>query len=78
MLKGDKYFELIKITKLSEIMLAYRNRNSFSIYPIGLANKDFTLLLIFSFASILFGLGVLLDAFLSRRLYNDAMMVFEI
>jgi hypothetical protein len=78
MLKDDKYFELIKIIKPPEIMLAYKNRNSLLIYSTGLVNKDFTLLLIFSSAPILFRLDILLDALLDRRSYNNALMVSEI
>jgi hypothetical protein len=78
MFKGDKYFELMKITKPPEIMLAYRNRNSLSIYPIGLANIGFTLPLTFSFTPIFSGLGILPDALLNRRSYNDAIMAAEI
>jgi hypothetical protein len=78
MLKGDKYFELIEITKLPEVMLAYRNRSSSLTYPTGLANKGFTLLLTFSSAPILSELGALLNALLGRRLYNDVIMTSEI
>jgi hypothetical protein len=66
MLKSDKYFKLIEIIKPPEIMLAYRNRNSLLIYPTGLANIGFALLLTFSSAPILSGLGILLDALLGR------------
>ena len=78
MLKGDKYFELIKAIKLPEIMLVYRNRSSFLIYPTGLVNKDFTLSLTFSSALIFSGLGILLDALLGRRSYNDAIIIAKI
>jgi hypothetical protein len=77
MFKGDKYFELMEIIKPPEVIRAYRNRNSSLIYPTGLANKDFTLLLTFSSAPIFFGLGILLDVFLGRRSYDDAMMAFK-
>jgi hypothetical protein len=76
--KGDKYFELIKIIKSSEVMLAYRNRNFFLTYPTGLANIDFALLLTFSSAPIFSGLGILSDALLGRRSYNDVIMIAEI
>jgi hypothetical protein len=78
MLKGDKYFELMKIAKSPEIMLVYKNRNSSLTYPTGLANIGFTLLLIFNFASIFSGLSVLPDAFLGRRSYNNAIIVTKI
>jgi hypothetical protein len=78
MLKGDKYFELMKIAKPPEVMLAYRNRNSFSIYLTGLVNKSFILSLTFSSTPILSELSILPDALLGRRLYNDAIMVSEI
>jgi hypothetical protein len=78
MLKGDKYFELMKITKSPEVMLAYKNRNSFLTYPTGLVNKSFALLLTFNSAFIFSGLGVLPDAFLGRRLYDNVMMVVKI
>jgi hypothetical protein len=78
MLKGDKYFELIKVIKPLEIMLAYKNRNSFLTYPTGLANKDFILPLTFSSASLLSGLGVLSDALLGRQSYNNAIVTAEV
>jgi hypothetical protein len=78
MLKGDKYFELMEIAKSPEIILAYRNRNSLSTYPTGLANIGFVLLLTFSSAPILSGLGVLSDALLGRQSYNNAIVVAEI
>jgi hypothetical protein len=78
MLKDDKYFELIKITKPPKIMLAHRNRNSPLTYPTGLANIGFTLPLTFSSAPILFGLSVLPDALLGRRSYDDAIIITEI
>jgi hypothetical protein len=59
-------------------MLVHKNRNSLSTYPTGLANIDFTLLLTFSSAPILFGLGTLPDAFLDRRSYDNAIMAAEI
>jgi hypothetical protein len=59
-------------------MLAHRNRNSFLTYPTGLANISFTLLLIFSSAFIFSELGILSDAFLGRRSYDDAIMVVKI
>jgi hypothetical protein len=78
MLKDDKYFELIKIAKSPEIMLAYKNRSFFSIYPTGLANIGFALLLTFSSAPIFSELSVLSDALLGRRSYNDAIMIAKI
>jgi hypothetical protein len=78
MFKGDKYFKLMEITKPPEIMLAYRNRNSFLTYPTGLVNKGFTLLLTFNFAPILSGLGVLPDALLDRRSYDNAIITAKI
>jgi hypothetical protein len=78
MFKGDKYFELMKITKPSEIMLAHKNRNSLLIYPTGLANKDFTLPLTFNSAPIFFELNILPDALLGRRSYNDVIIVAEV
>jgi hypothetical protein len=59
-------------------MLVYKNRNSPLTYPTGLANIDFTLLLTFNSASILFGLSILPDALLGRRSYNDAIMAIKI
>jgi hypothetical protein len=78
MLKGDKYFELMEITKLPEVMLAHRNRKFFLIYPTGLANKDFTLPLTFSSAPILSGLNVLPDALLGRRSYDNAIVIVKV
>jgi hypothetical protein len=78
MLKGDKYFELIKIIKPPEVILAHRNRNFLLTYPTGLINKDFTLLLTFSSAPIFSGLGTLPDAFFGRRSYDNAIIVIEI
>jgi hypothetical protein len=78
MLKGDKYFELMEIAKSPEIILVYRNRNSLSTYPTGLANIGFILLLTFSSAPILSGLGILSDALLGRQSYNNAIVVAEI
>jgi hypothetical protein len=78
MLKGDKYFELIKIAKPPEVILAYKNRNSPLTYPTGLANKDFTLPLTFNSAPIFFGLDALPDALLDRRSYNNALITFKI
>jgi hypothetical protein len=78
MLKGDKYFELMEVIKPPEVMLAYRNRNFPLIYPIGLANKDFALPLTFSSAPILSRLGVLLDALLGRRSYNNVIIASKI
>jgi hypothetical protein len=78
MLKGDKYFELMEIIKSPEVMLAHKNRNSFSTYPIRLVNKGFILLLTFSSAPIFSGLGALPDALLGRRSYNNVIMVAEI
>jgi hypothetical protein len=76
--KGDKYFELIEIAKPSEIILAYRNRNSPLIYPTGLANIGFILLLTFSFALIFSKLDILSDALLGRRSYNNAIVAVKI
>jgi hypothetical protein len=59
-------------------MLAHKNRNFLLIYPIGLVNIGFALLLIFSFAPIFFRLGTLPDAFLGRRSYNNAIIIAEI
>jgi hypothetical protein len=78
MLKGDKYFELMEIIKSPEIMLAHRNRNFLLTYPTGLVNIGFTLLLTFSSTSIFSGLGILPDALLGRRSYNDVIMAAEI
>jgi hypothetical protein len=78
MLKGDKYFELIKAAKPPEITLAYRNRNFPLTYPTGLANKDFALPLIFSSAPIFSNLGALSDALLGRRSHDDALMASKI
>jgi hypothetical protein len=76
--KGDKYFELIETIKFPEVMLAHRNRNFFLIYPTGLANIGFALLLTFSSAPIFSGLDVLPDAFLGRRSYNNVIMTAKI
>jgi hypothetical protein len=78
MLKSDKYFELIKIAKPPEIMLAYKNRNFFLTYPTGLTNIGFILLLTFNFAPILSGLGTLSDALLGRRSYDDVIIIAKI
>jgi hypothetical protein len=78
MLKGDKYFKLIKTAKPSEVILAYKNRNSPLTYPTELANKDFTLSLTFSSAPIFSGLSILPDALLGQRSYNDAIMAVKI
>jgi hypothetical protein len=78
MLKGDKYFELMKIIKPPEIMLVYKNRNFPLTYPTGLVNISFALPLTFSFAFILFRLGVLSDALLSRRSYDNVIIIIEI
>jgi hypothetical protein len=78
MLKGDKYFELIKAAKFPEIMRAHKDRNSFLIYLTRLTNKGFTLPLIFSFTFIFSDLSALSDALLGRRFYNNVLMVFEI
>jgi hypothetical protein len=59
-------------------MLAYRNRNFPLTYPTGLANKGFALPLIFSSISILFGLGILLNALLGRRSYDNVIIIAEI
>jgi hypothetical protein len=78
MLKGDKYFELIETTKPPEVMRVYKDRNSSLIYSTRLTNKGFALLLTFSSAFMLSDLGILLDAFLDRRSYNDALIVSKI
>jgi hypothetical protein len=78
MLKGDKYFELMEIAKSPEVMLAHKNRNSLLTYPTGLANIGFALPLTFNFTPILSELGVLPDALLSRRSYDDAIMAVKI
>jgi hypothetical protein len=78
MFKSDKYFELMETVKPSEVMLVYRNWNFSLIYPIGLVNKDFALSLTFSFAPIFFGLGILSDALLGRRLYNNVIMAVKV
>jgi hypothetical protein len=78
MLKGDKYFELIETAKSPEVMLAYRNRNFPLIYLTGLINIGFALSLIFSSAPIFSELGVLLNALLDRRSYDDAIMAVEV
>jgi hypothetical protein len=78
MLKGDKYFKLIEATKPPEVMLAYRNRNFPLTYPTRLANIGFILLLTFSSAPIFFRLGILPDALLGRRSYNNAIIIAEI
>jgi hypothetical protein len=68
----------MKIIKSPEIILAYRNRNSFLIYSTGLANINFALPLTFNFAFILFGLDILSDAFLGRRSYDNVMVIAKI
>jgi hypothetical protein len=68
----------MKIAKPFEITLAHKNRNSFLIYPTGLVNKGFALLLIFNSAPILSSLGILLDALLGRRSYNNALIISEV
>jgi hypothetical protein len=78
MFKGDKYFELMEVAKPPEIMLAHRNRSFFLTYPTGLANIGFTLSLIFSSAPIFSGLDALLNAFLGRRSYDNAIMAAEV
>jgi hypothetical protein len=78
MLKGDKYFELIKVIKPPEIMLVHKNRNSLLTYPTGLANIGFTLPLTFNSALILSGLNALPDALLGRRSYDDAIITVKI
>jgi hypothetical protein len=78
MLKDDKYFKLIKAAKPPEVMLAYKNRNSPLTYPTGLTNIGFALPLTFSSAPILFRLGVLSDALLDRRSYDNAIIVAKI
>jgi hypothetical protein len=78
MFKGDKYFELMEIAKPPEVMLAYKNRSFSLTYLIGLVNIGFILLLTFSFAPIFFGLGVLPDALLGRRSYDDVMVVAKV
>jgi hypothetical protein len=78
MLKGDKYFELIKATKSPEIILAYRNRSFSLTYPTGLINIGFTLLLTFNFTPIFSGLGVLSDALFDRRSYDNVIIIVKI
>jgi hypothetical protein len=78
MLKGDKYFELIKVAKFSEVMRAYKNRNSPLIYLTGLANKDFTLLLAFNSALMLFDLDALSNALLGRRSHDNVLIISEV
>jgi hypothetical protein len=78
MFKGDKYFKLMKTAKSPEVILAHKNRNFFLTYPTGLANINFTLLLTFNSAPILFGLGILPDALLGRRSYNNAIIAAKI
>jgi hypothetical protein len=68
----------MEIAKPSKIILAYKNRNSLLTYSTGLVNKDFTLLLIFSSAPILSKLGILLNALLGRRSYDNALIAFKI
>jgi hypothetical protein len=67
----------MEVAKSPEVIRAYRNRNSLLTYPIGLINKGFALLLIFSSASILSDLDTLLDVLLGRRSHNDAIIVFK-
>jgi hypothetical protein len=67
----------MEATKFPEVIRAYRNRNSFLIYPIGLVNKGFALLLIFSFTPIFSNLDVLLDVFLGRRSHDNVIMAFK-
>jgi hypothetical protein len=76
--KSDKYFELMEAIKPSEIMLAYKNRNSSLTYSTELINKGFILLLTFSSAPILSGLSILSDALLGRRSYNDVIIIVKI
>jgi hypothetical protein len=78
MFKGDKYFELMEAAKPPEVMLVYKNRSFPLTYPTGLVNKGFALPLTFSSTPIFFGLGILSDALLGRRSYNDALMAFKI
>jgi hypothetical protein len=78
MFKGDKYFELIEAAKPPEIILAHKNRNSFSTYPTGLANIGFALSLTFNSASIFSELNALSDALLGRQSYDNAIVTAEI
>jgi hypothetical protein len=78
MFKGDKYFELMEIAKPPEVILAYRNRSSPSIYLTGLVNIRFALPLTFSSAPIFSGLSTLPDALLGRRSYDDAMVAVKV
>jgi hypothetical protein len=78
MFKGDKYFELMEVIKFPEVMLAHKNRNSLLIYPTELVNIGFALLLTFNSAPIFSELGVLPDALLGRRSYDNAIMAVEI
>jgi hypothetical protein len=77
MLKGDKYFELIKGVMLPKVMRAYKNRNFSFIYLTGLLNKGFALSLTFSFTFILTGLGALSDALFDRRSHDNALMAYD-
>jgi hypothetical protein len=78
MLKGDKYFELMKAAKSPEVMLAHKNRSFLLTYPTGLANIDFALPLTFNSAPIFSGLDALLDALLGRRSYDNAIITAKI
>jgi hypothetical protein len=68
----------MKVIKPPEIIRAYKNRNSFLIYPTGLINKGFILLLIFNSAPILFRLSILSDALFGRQSYNNVLIVSKI
>jgi hypothetical protein len=59
-------------------MLAHRNRNFSLTYSTGLVNISFALPLTFSSAPILFRLDILLDAFLGRRSYDNAIIVVKV
>jgi hypothetical protein len=78
MFKGDKYFELIETIKSPEVILAYRNWNFPLTYPTGLANIGFALSLTFNFTPIFFRLGILPDALLGRRSYNNVIVTVKI
>jgi hypothetical protein len=68
----------METAKPPEIMLVYKNWNFFLTYPTELTNKGFALLLTFSFAPILFRLSILLNAFLGRRSYDNAIIIAKI
>jgi hypothetical protein len=75
--KGDKYFELLNAAKPPEVIRVYKNWSFSFTYLTGLANKGFTLLLIFNSTFILIGLGALSDALLGRRSHNNVLVTLE-